>query len=287
MYDDVDIPEPDTFRDDLVGRAEVIRAVRMRMMDLDPIVDLKSPVPAGLDEDGEISWRYQRYIKDYLRVVASIDDNVGRMLDHLDRLGLTDNTIVVYTSDQGFFLGDHGWFDKRLMYEESLTMPFLIRYPARVAAGGSNSDIVTNVDFAPTFLELAELDAPSHLQGRSIVALLGGDTPFDWPQSMYYRYWMHNDGSHSCPAHYGVRTKTHKLICYYNDPLDQVGANGPASPVEWELFDLLADPLEIDNVYANPGTESVTESLLADLARIQVATGDTPYPGASGSESMT
>ena len=117
MYDDIDIPEPDTFRDDLVGRAEVIQAMRMGMMDLDPIIDLKSAVPPGLDGDDEVSWRYQRYIKEYLRVVASIDDNVGRMLDDLDERGLAENTIVVYTSDQGFFLGDHGWFDKRLMYE--------------------------------------------------------------------------------------------------------------------------------------------------------------------------
>jgi arylsulfatase A-like enzyme len=277
MYDNVDSPEPDTFRDDLVGRAEVIQAVRMRMMDLDPIVDLKSPVPDGLDEDEEISWRYQRYIKDYLRVVASIDDNVGRMLDYLDDHGLTDHTVVVYTSDQGFFLGDHGLFDKRLMYEESLTMPLLIRYPAAVRAGEVNDDIVVNVDFAPTLLELAGIAIPSHVQGRSFAPLLRGDTPADWPQSMYYRYWMHNDSSHACPAHYGVRTKTHKLICYYNDPLGQVGAHGPSAPVEWELFDLVGDPLEVKNIYGTPDAESITAELLAELTRLQTAVGDTPY----------
>jgi arylsulfatase A-like enzyme len=281
MYDDVDIPEPDTFRDDLVGRAEVIQAVKMRMMDLDPIVDLKSPVPAGLTEDEEVTWRYQRYIKDYLRVVASIDDNVGRMLDHLEERGLANDTIVVYTSDQGFFLGDHGWFDKRLMYEQSLNMPFLVRYPAVVEAGSINDDIVVNVDFAATFLDLAGVDVPGHVQGRSFAPLLRGETPDDWPQSMYYRYWMHNDSSHACPAHYGVRTKTHKLICYYNDPLGQAGAHGPSNPVEWELFDLVNDPLEVDNIYGRPGAESDTAALLAELARLQAQVGDTPYPTAT------
>jgi len=280
MYDDVDIPEPDTFRDDLIGRAAVIQAVRMRMMDLDPIVDLKSPVPAGLSEDEEISWRYQRYIKNYLRVVASIDDNVGRMLDHLDEHDLADNTVVVYTSDQGFFLGDHGWFDKRLMYEESLQMPFLVHYPAEVAAGVANDDIVVNVDFAPTLLELAGVAVPTHVQGRSCVPLLRGETPADWPRSMYYRYWMHNDGSHGCPAHYGVRTRTHKLICYYNDPLGQSGAHGPNSAIEWELYDLVNDPLEVHNIYDHPEAESLRAELLVELTRLQADLGDTPYVGA-------
>jgi arylsulfatase A-like enzyme len=279
MYDDVDIPFPDTFRDDLAGRAEVVQAVRMRMLDLDPITDLKSAVPAGLTLDEEIEWRYQRYIKDYLRVVASIDDNVGRLLDHLDTTGLAEDTIVVYTSDQGFFLGDHGWFDKRLMYEESLAMPLLVRYPAAVPAGSVCDDIVVNVDFGPTLLDLCGVPIPDHVQGRSFAPVLRGEgTPLDWPTSMYYRYWMHDDAIHHCPAHYGVRTLTHKLICYYNDPLGQPGARGPAGDVEWELFDLVADPLEVDNLYGRPGTEELTERLRAELARLQAAVGDTPAP---------
>ena len=278
MYDDVDIPFPDTFRDDLVGRAEVVQAVKMRMMDLDPIIDLKATVPPGLSEDEELHWRYQRYIKDYLRVVASIDDNVGRMLDWLDESGEADNTVVVYTSDQGFFLGDHGWFDKRLMYEESLSMPLLVRYPDRVAAGSVCDEIVVNVDFAPTFLELAGIESPDQLQGRSMVPLLDGDVPEDWPQSMYYRYWMHNDRSHACPAHYGIRTKRHKLICYYNDPLDQPGAEPPVAPMEWELFDLVADPMEIDNIYHAPAAVDVVAELTDALHRMQAEVGDEPYP---------
>ena len=153
MYTDVAIPEPPTFRDDLVGRPDVVRAMRLRMLDLDPHLDLKSPVPEGRTLDEEISWRYQRYIKDYLRVVASIDDNVGRLLDRLDDEGIADDTIVVYTSDQGFFLGDHGWFDKRLMYEESLSMPLLVRYPREVTARSTSDEIVVNVDVAPTLLD--------------------------------------------------------------------------------------------------------------------------------------
>jgi arylsulfatase A-like enzyme len=281
LYDDVEIPEPATFRDDLAGRAAVIQAVKMRMMDLDPVVDLKATVPPGLDADAEISWRYQRYIKQYLRVVASIDDSVGRLLDDLEDRGLADDTVVVYTSDQGFFLGDHGWFDKRLMYEESLRMPFLIRYPRAVEAGTVNDDIVVNVDFAPTVLDLCGVHVPAGVQGRSFVPLLRGTTPGDWPRSMYYRYWMHNDGVHACPAHYGVRTRTHKLICYYNDPLGRPGARGPASAPEWELFDLSDDPFELDNIFGRPGAERVTAQLADELARLQAVVGDEPHVGAA------
>ena len=277
MYDDVDIPEPDTLFDDHEGRADVVQAMRMRMMDLDPVVDLKASVPPGLDEDDEIRWRYQRYIKDYLRTIASIDDNVGRMLDWLDANGLAENTIVVYTSDQGFFLGDHGWFDKRMMYEESVAMPLLVRYPAVVAPGSVCDDIALNVDFAPTFLDLAGVDVPDTMQGTSLAPLLAGDRPDDWQESMYYRYWMHDDGIHRVPAHYGVRTRTHKLIGYYNDPLDQIGARGPASPPEWELFDLVADPHELHNVITDPAYRPVALELQAELARLQAEVGDEPH----------
>jgi len=277
MYDDVEIPFPDTFRDDLAGRADVIRATRMRMLDLDPVTDLKATVPPELTLDEEIDWRYQRYIKDYLRVVASMDDNIGRLLDYLDDRGLADDTIVVYTSDQGFFLGDHGMFDKRLMYEESLKMPLLIRHPRSIPADSVCDDIVTNVDFGPTLLDICGVGAPDHVQGRSFAPRLRGVDVDDWPESMYYRYWMHNDDDHACPAHYGVRTRTHKLICYYNDPLDQPGARGPTNPIEWELFDLVADPLEVDNLFGRVGTEAITEELRAELARMQAAVGDEPY----------
>lgn len=276
MYEDDVIPEPPTFRDDLTGRADVIAGVRMGMLDLRPFRDLGAPVPEGLSLDEEIAWRYQRYIKRYLRVVASMDDNIGRLLDHLDTRGIADNTVVIYTSDQGFFLGDHGLFDKRLMYEPSLAMPLLISAPGHGAAGTSCDDIVVNVDIGPTILELAGIEVPEHVQGRSFVPLLDGERPDDWPASMYYRYWMHRDGAHNCPAHYGVRTLTHKLICYYNDPLDQPGANGPVDPIEWELYDLVADPFELQNIVDDPAAASVLADLRVELARIQASVGDTP-----------
>lgn len=277
LYDDVDIPEPETFWDDYEGKPDVVKATRMRMKHL-VWRDLKALPPDGLSEEEEISWRYQRYIKDYLRVVASIDDNVGLLLDALDAKGLADDTVVVYTSDQGFFLGEHGWFDKRLMYEESLNMPFLIRYPKIIDPGTTNDDIVVNVDFAPTFLDLAGAEVPDHCQGRSFVPLLRGEAPDDWPQSMYYRYWMHRDFIHNNPAHYGVRTKTHKLIAYYNDPLGQPGALGPVDPPEWELYDLVADPLETRNLIDSSEHGKIREELFAELTRIQLEVGDTPHP---------
>ncbi len=275
MYDDVEIPYPETFHDDLTGRADVIQSVKMHMLDLDPVMDLKSKVPEGLTRAEEIDWRYQRYIKDYLRVVASLDDNVGRLLDYLDDNGLSQNTIVIYTSDQGFFLGDHGWFDKRLMYEESLSMPLLIRYPDVIQPATTCDDIVVNVDFGPTLLDFCGLDIPAHVQGRSFACQINQHPAEDWPESMYYRYWMHNDGAHACPAHFGVRTKHHKLICYYNDPLDQPGAQGPASPVEWELFDLENDPLEVNNLYHAPGSAMLVSQLKQELVRLQTQVKDT------------
>ncbi len=284
LYDDIDIPEPATLFDDLDGRSDVVRAARMRILDLDPATDLKAVVPPGLSEDEEVRWRYQRYIKDYLRTIASIDDNVGRMLAYLDDEGIADDTVVIYTSDQGFFLGDHGWFDKRLMYEESVTMPFIVRYPRRVEAGSTCDDIVLNVDMAASICELAGVAAPEGNQGESIVPLLAGDCPADWRTSMYYRYWMHRDGAHLAPAHYGVRTTTHKLICFYNDPLDQLGAHGPADPVEWELYDLDVDPFELRNVIDDPAYADVRAELVAELARVQRAVGDVPFPDAAAAD---
>jgi len=165
------------------------------------------------------------------------------------------------------------------MYEESLQMPLLIRYPERIAAGTACDEIVVNVDFGPTLLDLCGVDSVDHVQGRSFAPLLAGETVEDWPEAMYYRYWMHNDGDHAVPAHYGVRTRTHKLICYYNDPLGQPGARGPANPIEWELFDLVDDPLEVNNIYGTPGAEDITAELLTELARLQAKYGDEPFEG--------
>ncbi|MBT4500245.1 MAG: sulfatase [Gemmatimonadetes bacterium] len=276
MYDDVDIPEPETFNDDYANRAAAATEAKMRVeSDLNDR-DLKQPVPEGLTPEEEKSWKYQRYIKDYLRVVAAVDDNVGRVLDYLDEQGLADDTIVIYTSDQGFFLGDHGWYDKRFMYEESLRMPFVIRYPHEISPGSINQDIILNVDFAPPFLDYADIDQPESFQGASFRSLLQGSRPDDWQTSLYYRYWMHL-AHHNVYAHYGVRTLRHKLIYYYADALGQPGAIDDTREPEWELFDLEKDPQELNNVYADPEYADVVAELKEELHRLQREVGDEAY----------
>ncbi|KAA3656272.1 MAG: DUF4976 domain-containing protein [Chloroflexi bacterium] len=275
MYDDIDIPEPETMWDDYSNRAAAAAAATMRIDRDFTITDLKEPVPEGLSPKDRKRWMYQRYIKDYLRCVASVDDNVGRLLDYLDAEGLTDDTIVVYTSDQGFFLGDHGWYDKRFMYEESLRMPFVMRYPHAIAAGSVNDHMILNVDFAPTFLAYASLPIPEHFQGRDFQPILGDTIPDDWQTSMYYRYWMHR-AHHNVFAHYGIRTLRYKLIYYYGEALGQPGAIGDATEPEWELFDLEKDPYELNNVYHDAAYADVVVDLKAELVRLQTAVNDKP-----------
>ena len=277
LYDDVEIPEPETFDDDYSNRASAAAAATMRIgRDLNPR-DLKQDPPEGLTPRERKRWNYQRYIKDYLRVVASIDDNVGRMLDYLDEQGLANDTLVIYTSDQGFFLGDHGWYDKRFMYEESLRMPFIVRYPREIAPGSVDEEIVLNVDFAPTFLDLAGTAIPDAFQGRSMRPLLKGDTPEDWRTSLYYRYWMHK-AHHNVYAHYGLRTKRYKLIYYYSDALGQEGAIDESYEPEWELFDLARDPYELNSVYHDPAYAETVRELKHELHRLQEQVGDERYP---------
>ena len=273
LYDDRRIPEPPTLRDDYVGRSTAAVEARMRLRDLNE-EDLKGLVPPGLVEDEELAWRYQRYIKDYLRCVAALDESVARVLDYLDDTGLADDTVVVYTSDQGFFLGDHGWFDKRFMYEESLRMPLLVRYPREIAAGTSSGAIVLNVDFAQTFLDIAGVEPTRPMQGRSLRPLLRGERPPDWRTSMYYRYWMHMDSSHGVWAHRGVRTERHKFVHYYGDALEQPGARGAPRPEEWELFDLVADPFELRSLHADPAQADALAELRAELDRLSAEIGD-------------
>jgi arylsulfatase A-like enzyme len=194
-------------------------------------------------------------MQDYLATVQSVDDSVGQVLAALDRLGLARNTIVIYTSDQGFFLGDHGLFDKRFMYEESIRMPFLARWPAEIAAGTRSDAMALNIDFASTFLEVAGLPNSAEMQGRSLLPVLRGRTPADWRTSMYYRYY-HDPGDHNTRAHYGVRTLTHKLIYFWKKD-------------QWELFDLVNDPYELHNLYGQPGQEELAASLKKELARLK------------------
>lgn len=276
MYEDIDIPEPRTFYDDYSNRASAAAAVTMRIDRDMNIEDLKLPTPEGLTKLEEKKWKYQRYIKDYLRCVASVDDNVGRLLDYLDQENLAEDTVVVYTSDQGFFLGDHGWYDKRFMYEESLRMPYIMRYPRLIKAGTVDKNMILNVDFPATFLELAGLPIPQHFQGNSFKGLLEGNVPEDWQTSMYYRYWMHG-AHHNVYAHYGVRTLRYKLIYYYADALGQLGAIDDPKEPEWELFDLEKDPYELNSIYHNPAYAEIVKELTEELNRLQQKVGDKPY----------
>jgi arylsulfatase A-like enzyme len=278
LFLDRDIPEPDNLYDHYEGKARSVAAVKMRVGENMTKTDVKRDLPAGLEGDALRKWGYQLYIKDYLRCIQSVDDNVGRVLDYLETSGLAANTIVIYTSDQGFFLGDHGWFDKRLMYEESLRMPFLMRYPGAIRPGTVNRDFVLNIDFAPTFLDYAGVRAPAEMQGASFRANVEGHTPRDWRKSMYYRYWMHNDNDHHVPGNYGIRTARWKLIYYYGRPLGKSGAFPPDTTPEWELYDLRRDPREMKNLYADAKYAPVVRDLKAELARLQQEAGDTAEP---------
>jgi arylsulfatase A-like enzyme len=275
LFKDQIVPEPDNLYDHYEGRARSVAEVTMRVGENMNKTDLKQDIPPDLKGDALRKWAYQLYIKDYLRCIQSIDDNVGRLLDYLDAENLARNTIVIYTSDQGFYLGDHGWFDKRLMYEEALRMPFLMRYPAGIRPGSVNRDMVLNIDFAPMFLDYAGARAPAEMQGRSFRANLEGHTPRDWRKAMYYRYWMHNDADHHVPGHFGIRTDRWKLIYFYNKALGMKGAVDNGAPPEWELYDLRTDPREMKNLYPDPKYASVVRDLKAQLTRLQQEAGDT------------
>ncbi len=215
-------------------------------------------------------WKYQRYMKDYLRTVMALDEGVGRVLDALDEQGLADNTVVIYTSDQGFYLGEHGWYDKRFMYEESLSTPLLVRGPG-VAAGRVNEDLVLNLDFAPTLLDLAGARVPSEMQGRSLRPLLEGNTPSDWRDAIYYHYYEYPHGWHNVQTHYGVRTDRYKLIRFYEvakgDEKDDENAGS------WELYDLESDPHELDNRYGDPALADTQEHLHGRLESLRLEFG--------------
>ncbi|PNH53358.1 hypothetical protein VD0003_g4039 [Verticillium dahliae] len=208
-------------------------------------------------KQGLTEFKFHRYMQRYLRTIQSIDDNVGRMLDWLDAEGLTENTVVVYTSDQGFFLGEHGWFDKRFMYEESFQMPFMIRYPPTIQPKSVCNDIICNVDFAPTFLDLAK-------------------TPEDWQQIAYHRYWMHQDIIHEAYAHYGVRDQRYKLIYWYNEDFGLKGTRPGGEEKEWELFDCEEDPLELFNCYHEPRYEDTVRRMTRMLEDKMAEIGDEP-----------
>ena len=201
-----------------------------------------------------VRWKYQRYIKDYLRCISSVDDNVGRVLSYLDSEGLAENTLVVYSSDQGFYLGEHGWFDKRWIYEESLRTPLLMRMPGVIAPGSVNRDLVSNLDLAETFLDVGRQPIPSDMQGASMLPLLRGERPKDWRQSFYFHYY--EKGVHNVAPHDGVRTNRFTLAHFYETD-------------EWELYDLTRDPQQMRSVYADDAYQSTVKELKTELIRLR------------------
>jgi arylsulfatase A-like enzyme len=272
------IPEPANLHDNYEGRTDAIREQKQSVFRDMTRRDLKLTPPPGLqgqelrqwlgvkptEVEVEIdgvkktlrgaeldSWKYQRYMQDYLACVQSVDDNVGRLMDWLDANGLRENTVVIYTSDQGFFLGEHGMYDKRFMYEEALRMPFLVRWPGTVPPNGASKAIGINCDFAPTFLDLAGATVPADMQGRSLLPVWKGNTPKDWRDAMYYRYY-HDPGDHNTRAHYGIRTDTHKLIYFWKKD-------------QWECYDLVKDPAEMKNIYNDPAAQPLVARLKQQL----------------------
>jgi len=214
-----------------------------------------------LTDDDVVRWKYQRYMHDYLGTIEAVDEGVGRLLDYLDESGLADNTIVVYTSDQGFFLGDQGWYDKRFMYEESLRMPLLVRWPKQVRPGRVSDAMVLNLDFASTFLDAADTAVPADIQGESFVPILRGRRPANWRKAMYYHYYEY-PAVHQVKRHYGIRTERYKLIHFYYD-IDA-----------WELYDLRNDPHEWNNLYDDPKYARLVKRLKAELAELRARYGD-------------
>lgn len=214
---------------------------------------------------------YQVYMKKYLRCVKGVDDNLKMVFDYLKKEGLFDNTVIMYTGDQGFYLGEHDYMDKRWGYEEGMRMPFLVRYPKSIKAGGRTDAIVENVDYAPTMLEFAGVATPGYMQGRSFKSILeSGKEPDDWKQAAYYRYWMHM-AHHFNPAHLGLRTKRYKLLFFYGAGEK---SDTPDTPPGWELYDLKSDPSEMNNVYDNPEYASVVVQLKADLKKRWIDYGE-------------
>ena len=280
LWDDKEMPYPSTFNDTYKGREKTAGDTEMTMeyfsrrdMKLERPKNLKRKEriqwdfygakageivqPKGMSDEEGKKWRYQNYIKDYLACVKSVDDNIGRVLTYLKENNLEDNTIIIVTSDQGFYLGDHGFFDKRFIYEESLRMPFMVKYPERIKAGSVNEDIITNIDFAPTLLELAGITTTQKMQGTSFVPVLEGNTPKDWQDAMYYNYYEFPFWHHVQP-HYGIRTQKYTLAhFYYNIDV-------------WELYDLEKDPNQMNNIYNDPNYTSTITELKAKLKNLMI-----------------
>ena len=271
-------PVPTTFWDDYATRSAAVRRTAMRVADHLDLEDLKEAPPEGLSYEEQAIWKYQRYMRDYLACVHSVDENVGRLTSWLRDRGDWDDTVFIYSSDQGFFLGDHGWFDKRLMFEESLRMPFVVSYPRRVDGGQVFDGIVSNVDMAQTILDAAGVGHSDRMQGRSFWPDLVGAQEADPVEGFYYRYWENDDVIHKAPAHYGYRTDRYKLIYYYNDGFGLPFTGFFTYAPEWELYDLQADPDEVHNVAHDPDYAAIRAELTEAMWREQARLGDAPHP---------
>ena len=265
LYADKDLPVPESFWADYKQRGKALIESQGRWSKLDYIKPnhFTKTVPKTLKMGTKAykDWSYQCFFKGYLRLVAALDDNIGRLLDYLDESGQSKNTLVIYTSDNGFMLGDFGLFNKMWMYEESLRLPLLVRYPDNIKPETVNSKIVSILDFAPTFLDYAQAEAPYDFQGRSFRSILEGKKPADWRKAHYYHYY----GQYDVPAHYGVRTLNHKLIHYYEED-------------SWELFDMVNDPQELRNIYNQSEQSKVVENMKTMLKEMRKKYEDVVKP---------
>ncbi len=276
LYQNMEIPEPDNLCDQYIHRTEASKRTTLKL----DMLDWKTFHHEKLDTEDTCLQRkhvYQQYIKAYLRSAAVMDANVGKLLKLLKQEGLDKNTIVIYTSDQGHFLGEHGFFSKRFMYDESMQMPLIIRYPGYINPGSENEELIANVDVAPTIVDLAGVNIPEDMQGQSIKGFLLGNPPENWREAIYYRYWqhlLHRDVA----AHYGIRTKDYKLIYYYGLSLGQTEYS--PTPPEWELFDLKKDPNEMVNVYKDQTYKQTVSDLkqILDSLKIHYDDEDSQYP---------
>ena len=274
-------PEPETLFDDFAGRSKAVSDHDMGIEGTFTDLDAKLKTPGGMTPEqlaewnayyeprneayrkaaptGKdlVRWRYNRYMHDYLGCVKAVDESVGKLLDYLDQEGLAENTIVVCTSDQGFYLGEHGWFDKRWIFEESVRSPMLVRWPGKTKPGTVSKDIVSLLDVAQTFLDVAGQPIPADMQGRSLVPLLKGERPNNWRESFYYHYYEY-PAPHRVRPHYGVVTDRYKLVHYYNTDVD-----------DWELLDREKDPLEVKNFYKDPAYSDTAKRLHSELERLR------------------
>jgi arylsulfatase A-like enzyme len=272
LYDDLEIPEPSNLFDDYKTRGTAAHKQDMNiektmMMGHDLKTDKRNDNKRSkeffanpLTGKALVKWKYQQYMKDFMRCTKAVDENVGRVLAYLKESGLDKNTIVMYSSDQGFYMGEHGWFDKRFMYEESYRTPFLVKWPGTVKPGSVCEDLVQNIDFASTFLDICGAKIPDDMQGKSVLPILKGKTPADWRTHLYYTYYEY-PAVHSVRRHEGVNGKRYKLIRYYGP--------GVANGEEWELYDLEKDPKEMTNFYTNPEYAGIVADLKKKLTGLK------------------